>query len=54
MKVRHVDAARRDVLRELSEAEAQGADVSELVRRAQDLSRRKKALRSPATRSERG
>jgi DNA primase len=53
MKVRHVDAARRDVLRELSETEARGEDTTELARRAQDLSRRKKALREPAHRPER-
>jgi hypothetical protein len=53
MKVRHVDAARRDVLRELSETEARGEDTTELARRVQDLSRRKKALRDPAQRPER-
>ncbi len=54
MKARHVDAARRDVLRELSEAEARGEDPSDLVRRAQDLSRRQKALRAPSARTDRG
>ena len=44
MKARHVDAALQDVLRELSEIETQGGDPGELIRKKQDLSRRKKEL----------
>jgi len=44
MKSRHVDAALRDVVRELSEVESRGGETSELIRRQVDLSRRKKAL----------
>ncbi len=44
MKARHVDAALRDVVRELTEAEAVGGNIDDLIRRKSDLSRRKQAL----------
>ncbi len=46
MKARHVDAALKDVIRELAAVEASGGDTGELVRKTQDLTRRKKALLS--------
>jgi hypothetical protein len=47
LKARHVDAALKDVIRELSLAESTGADTEPLIRRKQDLTRKKQALLRP-------
>lgn len=54
LKKRHLDAAESDVLRELSEREAKGEDVTEQLQKKRDLNLKKRALQSPATRPERG
>jgi DNA primase len=45
LKLRHLDAALKDVMREIGEVESQGGEVTDLVRRKRELSRRKLGLK---------
>ena len=47
LKSRHMRANRREMLRELQEAEARGEDTEDISRRIQNLTRRERELKRP-------
>ncbi len=49
LKGRHMQAVRREMMRELAEAEARGEDTDDLLRRIQNLTRRERELKRPGT-----